>query len=517
MKIYCGNPTSGRVAHICFGENEKYYAKVSRKYPLDDGIKRYIEDHYDHIVTLWNRFVRQKTYRESELFYYSSPILSGLGYPPSYIISLGIIKYIKANRSSIIVLHTQKKELHSFFSKNILYPHFLTWLNSIYIPIKLLFSYIIAYFFLRKKINQRTILVHSYHNDTFFKYVGYLTSQIPDLKKTIEKHKIRLLYDINPSFFSLRNIIKFKKMNCVFAPLYLSPKQFLSLYAQSVSFWIKNYLLFRSFTFSVEGIYYHIFLNLLKRKSISALIYQIPKNSYYIMPWENRGYQLGIEKDLGGKKLIQYSCGLLSKVSTEYVNYRHLRHYRFSLHLAMSKKTRDFLLKVNPNRKIDIVKSPRVFHIKNKSNNKKDILVICPLDYHISNEFIKRTISSGLPHIKMKLHPYLKIRNLKEKFIEHRKLSECLKDYEIAIYEGVTTASVEAYVTGLKVLKYKNNNRLSFDAMDGIEIPSITDFNDLKKISHLESSCVSDDLKNYILGLYEEDLDQFLGELIEKT
>ena len=40
-----------------------------------------------------------------------------------------------------------------------------------------------------------------------------------------------------------------------------------------------------------------IFYNILKRKSISKLIKNLPDGSYYLMPWENRGYQLGIEKD----------------------------------------------------------------------------------------------------------------------------------------------------------------------------------------------------------------------------
>ena len=64
MNIIIKRNVNSLYEHICFGESEKYFKKIEADYKLDFAIKDFIEGSYDHIVNLWNRFVRYKTRKE---------------------------------------------------------------------------------------------------------------------------------------------------------------------------------------------------------------------------------------------------------------------------------------------------------------------------------------------------------------------------------------------------------------------------------------------------------------------
>lgn len=514
MNISCGNQNSSEIIHICFNENDSYFQRIQQKYVLDTGIKKFIEDRYDHIVRAWNRFVRLKTRKENDHFYYSSPILSGLGYPPDYIITLGIIMYIKSNMDKYIILHTQKKDIISYFlNKKLILTGLIS--KSVFSTIIFFIHYVSARIFLTK-INSPCIIVHSFHDDSFFQGTQYVTSKIPNLEYITKARLYSLHYDINPNFFSLKNIFKFRKYNCIYSPQYLNIVSIFRLYFQSAYYLIKDKMLFRCFYFSTTNHYSKIFFELLKRKSISKLMHKMSPNSYYIIPWENRGYQLGIENDVKGKKLIQYSCGLLSKISPEYVNYRYLRHHSFTLHLAMSKKVREFLLKLSPNRNIDIVKSPRVFLSKvtklGEIKKTPAIIVICPIDKSITQRMIQSFVHQTRYLLKFKFHPYCPVSIAEDK-IERRPLSECLRDYSIAIYEGFTTASMEAYLAGLSTCRFYNLNRLSFDTMDNIAIKTIKNLDNIVTYQ----AFLNEMLKNDYMGVYETKFTDYIGKLWVKN
>ena len=482
MNISFGNQHLSEIIHICFNEEDQnYYERIHKTYLLDTKVKKFIEDRYDHIIHVWNRFIRFKTRKENDFFYYSSPIISGLGYPPDYIVSLGIIMYIKKNRDKHIILHTQKKDLISFFlKKKFVFSHLFSKsvLNTFIFLIHYIFSKIFLY-----KANSPCIIVHSFHNDSFFQGYKYVTSKVPNLDSIAEKNSYKFYHDINPNFFSLRNIFKFRHYKSIYSPRYLNVLSIFSLYFQSVFYLFKNKMLFKCFYFSTNDHYSKIFFDLIKRKSLVKLINKLSADSYFIIPWENRGYQLGIEKDLKAQKLIKYSCGILSKVAPEYVNYRYLRHRDFALHIAMSKKVREFLLKLEPTRKISIVKSPRVFSSKESASKPDDsinkVLVICPIDESIARHMIQSFLHQKQYNVKFKLHPYTSIK-IPEQKKEKRALSDCFRDYSIAIYDGFTTASMEAYLAGLSVYRFSNPNRLSFDTMDDVDIKTIGDFDQLK-------------------------------------
>jgi hypothetical protein len=519
MQIKLSNHSKSEEINICFGENTLFFKKISKEYSLDEGAKCFIEQNYEYLVDLWNRFSRNKTKYLNNIFYYSSPLLSGIGYPPHYIISLGIILYIKKRlKGKNVTLHTQRPELISYYlNKKILSKIFD--LYSLFKVLCFIITYLVAKCFLiTPRKNKKTIIVHSNHADSFFKPErGYVTSKVPDLS-ILEKEKgYTVLYDINPNFFTFFNIIKFSSRKIVYAPVYLSFLEIISICFQSAVFTIKNYLLWKSFYFSVDSVYYQIFFNILKRKSIVAMLRQFDNDYKYIMPWENRGFQLGVECDLNSDNLINYECGLLSKTCSEYNSYRHLRHTPSATLLAMSKGSADFLSILGPSSGIDIVKSPRVFYLKAKDNgctNKDTVLVICPSDKALTEMMLKDAFNTQHHfNIKIKLHPYDK-RKVENKYFESRPLFSCLSDYSIAVFSGVTSASMEVYLAGLKVYRYNNPNWLCFDTLDGIDVSSINSFNEIEAdCENVENKKM--ELINYYLGINEIDFVSYLNKQIE--
>ncbi len=513
MNISLGNQESEKIIHICFNEDDAYFQRIQKQYIVDEGVKEFIEERYDHIVCVWNRFVRMITRKENDYFYYSSPILSGMGYPPDYIITLGIIMYIKNNIEKHVILHTKKKDLISFFlNKKFIFAEFIY--KSILRTIMVIIHYVFAKIFLIR-IKSPSIVAHSYHHDSFFKDTQYVTSKIPNLFSVAKKRQCSFYHDINPSSFSLKNILNFKKYGCIYSPQYLNLLSIFGLYFQSFYYLIKNKALFKCFYFSTTNHYSKIFFELLKRKSIAKLIHKMTPNSYYIMPFEKRGYQLGIEKDLKGEKLIYYYCGLLSKVTTEYVNYRYLRHHAFSLHFAMSKKVREFLLKLNPNLNIDVVKSPRVFLSKaatlGEIQETPTVIVICPIDKSITQRIVQLFFHQTEYPLRFKFHPYCPVSITEDK-IEQRPLSDCLADYSVAIYEGYTTASMEAYLSGLSVYRLYSPNRISFDTMSDIATKTIKDLDEIE----VTPSSISQSLENDYMGISEISFEEYMENLLLK-
>lgn len=516
MKIILGTSSltkNSNSIEICFNENTKFYSSVVRSNNIDPGIKTYIENNFEYIVQLWNRFIRFKSFKQSDLFYYSSPIISGLGYPPSSIISLGIILYVKIHRNKNIIIHTQRKELIAYYTKKYLN---LIKIKNVFIPFStfgFILKYLISKIMLKSMDSNRPkIIIHSHHQSSFFSGGNYITSKFPDISQVTSCNGFDLLYDINPNYFHLHEIFKFRKYGCVTSPICIGFFELLSIYFISIIYWAKNLFLFKAFFLSETNVYSTIFYNILKRRSITKLIKKLPARSYYIMPWENRGYQLGIEKDLEGEKIIQYSCGIILKTGTEYVNYRYLLHCKFGLDVTMSNHVSDFLTKLNPNRRYNIIiKSPRVFNISVTANSRNNnILVICPMDSNITNNLLNLLKGKNDYNVKYKFHPYYR-PEVDENIIEERTLSECVKDYSIAIYSGITSAILEVYLAGLNVFKLYNLNGLTFDVMDDFKVKEIKT---IKDVTESESdTSITPYLKNYYLGVSEKDFNDYINEL----
>lgn len=244
------NKTNRNNIEICFNEDSSFFYDIKKKNKIDFRVKTYIEDNYEYIIQLWNRFIRFKSCKQSNLFYYSSPIISSLGYPPNAIISLGIVLFIKNNRNKNIILHTKRKELIVYFTKKYLkfvkIKDLLLQLNVIGFILKYWISKIIL-----KPIdtNTRKIVIHSHHHSSFFNNENYITSKFPDLSEVTASNGFGLLYDINPNYFHFRDILKFRKYRCVFSPISLGFYELLSIYIISIIYWVKNIFLFKAFFF----------------------------------------------------------------------------------------------------------------------------------------------------------------------------------------------------------------------------------------------------------------------------
>jgi len=517
MQIKLSNHSKTEAINICFGEKASFFKKISKEYSLDEGAKCYIEENYEYLVDLWSRFSRKKTKNLDSIFYYSSPLLSGIGYPPQYIISLGIILYNKKKlKSKKVTLHTQRPELISYYLNKKKISKIFD-LYSFFKVFSFIATYLVAKCFLTTpEKNKKTILVHSNHTESFFKpEKGYLTSKVPDLSLLEKEKGYTILYDINPNFFRFFDILKFNRRKIVYAPVYLSFLEILSICFQSVIFTIKTYFLWKSFYFSVDHVYSQIFFNILKRKSIVAMLRQFNDDYKYIMPWEKRGFQLGVECDLNSENLLNYECGLLSKVTSEYHSYRYLRHTPSATLIAMSREVAAFLSKSGPYNEISIVKSPRVFCLKAKKNggiNNDAVLVICPSDEAHTEMMLTGAFDTQHRFkIKIKLHPYCKLK-VDKKYLEPRPLVSCLSDYSVAVCSGITTASTEAYLAGLKIYRFNNPNWLSFDTLDGIDVRNISFFTEIEDdFENIEGQ--KKELMNYYLGINEIDFVSFLNQI----
>jgi hypothetical protein len=518
MKIYFNKNNINynlKNINICFNEEIILFNKVNKNYDIDPEVKVFIENNFDYIVTLWNRFIRYKSMKLDDLFYYSSPIVSGMGYPPRSIVSLGIILYIKKRQKSYMVLHTNRSELIAYYTKSYFRLFSIKELVSTFFSIFFLTSFLLSKYIFRSidKIKP-AIIIHSHHHKYNFNKDYYRTSKVPDLSHTTSNNGFNLYYDINPSTFSILDIFKFRKYNCIFSPSQLDIRTVLRVYFQSAVFWYKNLILFKSFFFSETNIYNGIFFNIIKRKSISCVISNIHKKSYYIMNWENRGYQLGVEKDMNGEKIIQYSSGILSKVGTEYCNYRYIKHKNFAINITMSKYVKGFLSKLNRNRDYSIiVKSSRVSKTQNTNIQNTNKLIICPIDKQITKELLKLFHNDA--NAIFKFHPYC-VLNIDKSRIEKRTLSECLKDYTIAITDGLNTSSIlELLLAGIKVYRVNNQNSILSDYLDGFQLNLEGNLISIKL--PINKEYMSEGLKNYYIGVNEMTFNHFLSNIINQN
>jgi len=517
MKIYFNKNNANydlKNTNICFNEEFSLFNKVKKNYDIDPDVKVFIEKNFDYIVTLWNRFIRYKSMKLDDLFYYSSPIVSGMGYPPRSIVSLGIILYIKRRQRSYMVLHTKRRELIAYYTKSYFRLFSIKELVSSFFSIFFLTKFLLSKYIF-KPIDKRkpAIIIHSHHHKYNFHKDYYLTNKVPDLSHTLSNSDFNLYYDINPSTFSIFDIFKFGKYDCTFSPSQLGLRTVLRVYFQSIIYWFKNLILFKSFFFSETNIYKQIFFNIIKRKSISCLISNIHKKSYYIIDWENRGYQLGVEKDMKGENIIQYSCGILSKVGTEYSNYRFLKHKNYAIDITMSKYVKYFLSQLNRNRDYSIiVKSPRASTVQNGKNQNTNKLIICPSDKHITKELLK--LFHNDDNTIFKFHPYCSLKIEKNR-IEKRPLSTCLKDYTIAITDGLNTSSIfESLLAGIRVYRVKNENSVLSDYLDGFQLNIEGNLIRIKLPNNKKAK--SEGLKNYYIGANEMTFNNFIKNIINQ-
>lgn len=503
--------------NILFNERPEYFLKWSKAVDVDSEAKFFIEHNYDHIVDVYNRFFRRKAFKESKEFYYSSPFASGIGYPPNNLISMGIVLYAKRKNIDKELILTERNELLAYFGKVSKVTLARLFFTGMLKSSRLLMVFVVSRIFLRpKRFDTPQIIVHSFHDTPFFQGHEYLTDKLPDLSPVAHSHGYDMSFDVNPHFVDFSSVLRFRKRNCFVSLAGLKFWELVGLYFVALRFHFRNLYLFKSFFFGTESHYSEIVYSLAKAKSIARVISSLPEHSRYIMPWENRGYQLAIECEVGGEALVHYSCGLLSKVSTEYFSYRYLKHEPTASLLAMSRKVKDDLLALFPGRQIDVVKSCRVFDprpisLKVKAIVGQKILVICPIDREMTKLLVEK-FGSGVDYqVRFKFHPYNRPPIAQEK-IEERKLVHCLQDYSIAIYAGVTTASIEAYFSGLNVYRYHDLNTLSFDTMDSLDVKRIRSIDEVEPYRSVDVYGKLD----YYLGLNELDFVSYLERVMKQ-
>jgi hypothetical protein len=529
MKLFFKGKKNNIPNHFCCFEEPEFFIKINDRFNLSFDLRDYSEKNYDYICKLWNRYVRFKTKDQSSIFIFSSPLITGLGYPSRYISYLSTLIFIKKNKIKSFFIHTKKNDLIGHFNKKIniiiiLKLFFLDFIDVLRMLKKCVQIYFFRYQFSQKDINKKTIIVHSYHDDSFIKENNrYITSKIPDLESVTQQYSFSLLYDLNPSFISRSSLKKLKGFpNIITSANNLNFLQFLNIFIQSIWLGFTTRFLFKTFSFEYTSIFSTTFMNILKRRSISLLLKN--KNvKYYLIPWENRGYQLGIEKDLKGDKIVFLSTHLISKVCPEYVNYQFIKRYKRTIHLAMSDFTSRFLKEHVFKKNYIIFRQPRVFDLKetNKILNNNKILIICGAPYNYTFEILSFLKKNKCYQYKVKPHPMLKIPEEFMDLIEINTLKTCMQNYSHYICQGRTTATMEVFLYSKNILNIPIQFDYNIDLLNNYEIhslnlkdlPSIESLSDMDKLISLNKEYNLD--VNYFLGINEQKIETIIENHIK--
>lgn len=456
---------------------------------MDNELKNFIEDNFDFLVKLYNRYIRYILRESSVIEYYASPYMNLLGYPSSKFITFCIKYYNKKYNRNILIKHEKSSAI-----------------NNLYLYIKLLIIFIFSGMFFSKRIKRNSIVIHGFHSDDNFNYKPYKTIKTPPFESF---HNKIIYHDINISFISLKSLFKYKKNNIICSIRYINLFEFIHIHYIALKIFIKSK---KINLFPVSFV--HIIYTLVKGISISNLINNLDNKSKYLQMYENRGYNLITDYLIQDKnKSIFLDLGIMFRLSPEYMMFNYKRHTLKCKFLFMSEFNYELIKNKLGNIDYELFKNYRIdCKSYNNESKKNSILLISPLSLEVSESLYKLILDNKNEklNIKIRLHPYLNRKSFDTKYIEYRNIYELLDDYDTIIYSGITTASIELYFQGKKVYKYISN--------EFIDIDPLTDKNLVKKIKSL--SDIGDNVKiytkeekAYYLGCDNKNLKEILKEI----
>ena len=451
---------------------------------MDREFKAYIEQEFDYLVKLYNRYIRRFLKDVSPLEYYASPYMNLVGYPSENFLYFCAQSYNKK------------------YQKNIRYkPSSIKIFRSLYHYVKLLFLFTFSSLFFSKKVDSNSVIIHAFHDDENFHLSPYRTIKSPPLE-TFTNHKV--YHDINISFISLKSLFHYKKHNILCSLSYLSFRELMKLH------YLAARVYFKSKTLQGYGVsYVEILFTLVKGVSIASLINQTDTSSIYFNMWENRGYHHILDflvKD--NKKLYHLDLGVLFRLSPEYMMLHHLRHTPRGYFLIMSHFNYDLVYKRMGSIEYDFFKNYRInCHTRDVKNVKNNILLLSPLSSGVAKRLYTLLLSYDKGNIKLKLHPYLERTSFNEEYLETRALYDILDDYDTVVYTGATTAAIELYFQGMKVYKFITSEFLDSDPLvDNALVETIDSLEAIGESTHT----FTQDEKNYYLGCDNKTLQEIL-------
>lgn len=456
---------------------------------MNKEFKYFIENNFDFLVKLYNRYVRYCLRSSSPLEYYASPYMNLVGYPSDKFIVF-CAKYYNKKYNKNIIINVTKNRIAS----------------SIYLYLKLIFLFLVSPLFFTKKIKDNSIIIHGFHTDDNFKFSPYRTIKSPPLEYFKNKS---IYHDVNISFVSLKSLLKYKRNNITCSIIHLSLIAFIKLHYKALT------VFFQSKKINIFPVsYVDILYTLVKGISTSELINNLDEQSKYLHMWENRGYQLISDLlILNSNKSIYLNLGIIFRLAPEYMMFRYVKHTIRTKFLFMSEFNYDLvkghLGKINYN----FFKNYRIdCNHYNSDYKKNNILLIAPLCVDVSNVLYKLILNNKNEklNIKIRLHPYINKSNFNNKYIEQRSIYESLDDYGIIIYAGITTATIELYFQGKKVYKFVSDEFIDIDPLVDNNL-----VNKIQSLAEINNDRIeyNDKDKNYYLGCNNKNLNEILKEL----
>ena len=450
---------------------------------MDKELKFFIENNFDFLVRLYNRYVRFMMRYGDDVEYYASPMMNLQGYPSEYFLSFCTRYYNKKQQGSYSFIVKKKSVVKSFFRYG-----------------KLIFVFFFSSILFQKKIDKKSIVVHAFHKDSDLKKQPYTTMKTPPLE-SFESYT--LYHEINLSFISLKHPFSYRKHSIVSGLRFLSFWQFLCLHGKALRIYYMNY------TFEGNS-YVSILYTLVKGYSTALLINALDEDSLYLNMWENRGHQLITDKLLeNANKQIFLNLAVNFRVSPEYTMFYHLRHTPKSQFLFMSQFNYDLVSNRLKNISYDFFKNYRINCQQFSFNDSKDaILLLAPLSKATTDALYKLIQAYPLLTIKIKLHPFLKSDEYDEAFIETRNIYETLSDYTIIVYSGITTAALELYFQGKTLYKFESESFLDIDPL--VDKGLVEKITSLDNIDTKQKHRLLQEEKNYYLGCDNKTLQEIL-------
>ena len=454
---------------------------------MDRELKIFIENNFDFLVNLYNRYIRYLLRKSLIVEYYASPYMNLKGYPSPIFVNFCQKYYNKKNN-----VDSQYNHLKINFIKNIFFYF------------KLLFLFFFSFLFFSKNIKSNSVVIHGFHNNSNFEFNPYTTIKSPPFEYLQNKN---IYHDINLSFVSFKGLFRYRKNSIIFSLRYLSSRDFFKLHLTAYKVFIQN----RKINISSIS-YVDILFTLVKGTSIASLINSLDKESIYLNMWENRGHQLITDFLIEDKKKSLFlDLGITFRLAPEYMMFNYLRHDLKSKFLFMSDFNYNLLKKNLGNIDYQLFENYRIdCKNYNSQSEKNRILLISPLSMDVSFRLYQLILDNKELDIKIRLHPYLNRDKFDNKHIEHRDIYKSLDDYDTIVYAGVTTASIELYFQGKKVYKFVSD--------EFIDIDPLVDNNLVKKIKSLndigsETKVYTEDEKNYYLGCNNKKLKEILEKL----
>jgi hypothetical protein len=457
---------------------------------MNYNLKIYIEENFDYLVNLYNRYIRFITRNHSPVEYYASPYMNLIGYPSDEFISFCTLIFNKKFKQRLSINISKKNCIFNL---------------SQYL--KLFFIYFFSKYCLSKKIDKNSVIIHGFHDDSNFNSTPYTTIKSPPLSY-FEKQTV--YHDVNLSFITLKSLLNNKKNNILVSFGFLTLFNFLKIHILATKIYVKNKKIRKKF---LSYSYVDVLYNLAKGYGIAQFIEKLDSDSIYLHMWENRGHQLITDYLLlNSSKLIYLDLGITFRLAPNFTMFNYQKHEFNNQIFFMSEY--NYNLVKNNFKKLNYTffKNYRIDCNPPKACTNGNTLLIAPLSLKITDSLYNLIVKNSHFNLKIKLHPYINKDRYDQKHIEHRSMQELLHDYETIVYAGVTTAAIELFFSGKKVYK--------FESAEFLDIDPLLDYKLIKRIRTLTDVFLDantldckNNLKEYMLGCHNENLHTILQKV----